>query len=529
MSIVNSKTLQISSQRSPSGSNFPSGNLNFKFSVGSGDVWVPRKSYFRMRATLTRGDDTALETADGAGANMNLMGNLFSAVETKINGVVVGRLSENLDAVSALNTRLNKSASWINSVGNISNKWGTLEARIADVSKDGFVSGGNNEYVDEGRLSLGFATGTTIAFTLATRILTFATGTIPDVREIFPVGSIIKLGATYGTLIGANSELKVLSHTSATVLGVSSGGLNADVAAAVVDFSRRTYARKSLRASNLELIWTPSNSLFNIVKDIEGECDIDIQLTPKTSSLYQQSAFQTTLTAGNVASGSTASTLKFNVVDLYLYVNILKTLSVGSSYRLPLNQIQAQTTQVLSASFSQYQFSISPSTTAITIALQDGRINDNSVCSASQLKSYNAGLTATTDLNLNRFYLQYASQVIPSIDAEPSYIANDNTAASVVLGTEYTTQQYLESQLNSGAYFQNGGCETLEEFKERGAFYHFVIPRERDSSDRLTVNMGFISGTDVTNMKVVVFAHSAQVADITMDNGRVSSVMLSDK
>ena len=107
-----------------------------------------------------------------------------------------------------------------------------------------------------------------------------------------------------------------------------------------------------------------------------------------------------------------------------------------------------------------------------------------------------------------------------STDADPSFVVGD---------TDYTIQRYTETQMYSGALFDTGGGESLEEFHNRGQILHYVWPRDgTDASTRCTINSQFANGTDVTNMQVLLFDHSRQVARIRIQNGSVTGVELED-
>ena len=95
-------------------------------------------------------------------------------------------------------------------------------------------------------------------------------------------------------------------------------------------------------------------------------------------------------------------------------------------------------------------------------------------------------------------------------------------------GTDYTTQRYIESQIYSGAYYDTGGAETIEEYHERGAYYYFSWPRDgTDRSTRVNVHQQF-DGADVANMRLLLFDHSKQVGRVRIQDGRVVDVQLED-
>ena len=78
---------------------------------------------------------------------------------------------------------------------------------------------------------------------------------------------------------------------------------------------------------------------------------------------------------------------------------------------------------------------------------------------------------------MNRFFLNFAGQNLPAPDADPAFVA----------GKDYTTQRYVESQMFLVAYYDTGGCESIQQYHNRGSYYYFSWPR--DGTDRSTVNV----------------------------------------
>ena len=63
-------------------------------------------------------------------------------------------------------------------------------------------------------------------------------------------------------------------------------------------------------------------------------------------------------------------------------------------------------------------------------------------------------------------------------------------------GVQYFTQRNMETMINAGQLFRPGGCESFEEWIERGAYYNWVWPRDGgDLSTRFHVNVAFKAET----------------------------------
>jgi hypothetical protein len=80
----------------------------------------------------------------------------------------------------------------------------------------------------------------------------------------------------------------------------------------------------------------------------------------------------------------------------------------------------------------------------------------------------------------------------------------------------------------SGGYFDSS-VETISQWHERGAYYTIAFPKDgTDRSTRVTVNAGFSATTDFANMRMLLFAHSKQIARVRVVDGRVIDVQLED-
>ena len=419
--------------RDVTSTNFPNGAINIRWQTSGNKWWIPNRSYLRMRCQLSRGDGTPLRLSDNIAPNMALCANLFQSAEFRINDKTVSRISDFMPQVDALETRLTKSRSWIEGIGNSINFWeDEFKVRQGDVSTDA-TTGTVNQSITE-RLALGFDPLTTVTIAVDTGILTFATGTLPTLANIFIVGDEIELdlGGVVGTV-----RYRISALASATTLQLNNlKGIA--FATAVVPFRRvrsLLIENEARKVQNFELNWCPPLSLFKVGHALcSGK--YELVLNPQTSSSYQKYAIESLLGAGDKTAGSTAGTFKFSIVDMFMYVNTVDGPRADDlTYLLDLEQTRCQSDKIDTTSFGQKNLDVSPSTYALTVAYQDLRAGVNSQCSSSKFKSYNAGLTSEEETKLSRFFLNFAGQSYPQIDADPSYNAT----------TDKTTQRYIES------------------------------------------------------------------------------------
>lgn len=530
------------------GNNFANGAIHFRFQTSGQKWWLPSRSYIRTRFELTKGDGvTPVDTADGIAPNMALMSNLFQSGEMRINDKVVSRVADFMPQVDALESRLTKSKSWLDSVGEATNWWESEQSiRQAETASDGAIIKNQVPTVASETTSTRIAMGFDVAggaapernawgYTAATGVLLYAQGTNASgltpaqASAEFPVGSFFKY-----TGVGNVPEvaMKVLSNNGAGTL-VIEPLLNADVpTSGIYNFARvvsnpPAVAPPSRRVGSFETVWQPPLSLFKVGHALPSG-RYELVLNPQTATAYQRRAIESIIGQASktpTLPGGAAGDYKVKIVDMYFYCATVEGPRADDiTYLLDLEQTRCQSEKIDNASFAQKNFDVSPSTYALTCCYQDLRAGENTAISASKFKSYDNGggglIPAGTseELKLNRFFLNYAGQNLPAPDADPSFVA----------GKDYTIQRYSETQIYSGAYFDTGGAETIEEWHERGAYYYFSIPRDgTDRSTRVNLHQQF-DGADVTNMRVLLFDHSKQVARVRVQDGRVVDVQVED-
>ena len=538
---------QISTTRDVTGDNFSNGNINFKWENSGLKHWDPSKTYIRTRLRFTKGDGTPIDTAFNVAPNMGLMGNMFYAADFKINDKPISKIGSYLPQVDALEKRLTKSKSWLNTIGAATNWWQASQSlRQAEISNDGRVVKDTVGVLPvdtvSTRVSMAFdAAGgggagerNSWAYTAATGVLVYARGTdaagltAANASLAFPVGSYFKYVGVANT---PEVEMKVLTNDGGGNLVVEPN-LNADVAAdGRFNFSRVVkndiQASVSRRIGEFETTWTPPLSIFKVNQALPmGK--YELSLTPNSKTIFMKRAIESVLgqvskDQQNPGAPVVAANIKVEVIDMYLYVYTFEGSRIDDiTYYLDLENTRCQADKVNSVSFQNKNFEVSPSTFALTVAYQDLRVGEHTAISSSKFKSYeDAGVpTVQQELNLRRFYLNYAGQNMPAPDADPSFIA----------GTDYTTQRYVETQLNSGSYFDTGGAESIEDFHNRGSYYYFPIYRDgTDRSTRCTVNQEFLTGTNIANMQVMLFEHYRSLASVQIRDSRVVSVYTEDE
>jgi hypothetical protein len=497
---------------------FSNGAIRYRFSTAGQKWWMPSRSYLRMRMSITKNGTDALDIADGVAPTMGTCASLFQSAEMRINDKVVSRIGDFMPQIDALETRLSKSKSWLDSAGNSTNLWQTdFAERQSVVAVDGKKSSNvsNESYFP-------FAAATTLAISdagVATLVgENNGTAAIPNGAAAtlkVNVGDIIKIGAkvfevTEVTAGASTFQVNVLIPITAVgVTQIKAGGV--DTGAIQVAFSRAINTARRLK--DFELIWTPPLSLFKIDHALPSG-NYELILTPQPGVTFQQYGIE------SLVNKIPNQDYKLSVEDMYFYCNVVDGKRADDiTYLLDLDTTSCQSDNIKTTALQQRNFDVSPSTYALSVAYQDLRVGQDTRFSPSKFKSYNNNGDVNTELNLERFYLNYAGQSLPAPDADPTFDVN----------IDKTTQRYADTMLYNGGIFDAGGCETIEEYHDRGSYYYFSIPRDgSDRSTQVAVHNQFKTNTEVTNMRALLFAHSKQVARVSVSDGRVVSVSLED-
>lgn len=188
-----------------------------------------------------------------------------------------------------------------------------------------------------------------------------------------------------------------------------------------------------------------------------------------------------------MASGPRADDAKF-VLDLREYRMIPQP--------IPLSQTPNSNT---------YPFNLAPNSSSVSVAFQSAKAGNGSV-SLSKFIVPTTLFPRGAETALNRFYVNFANQNRPREENE-SFVTYGGPNTTVTEGTtrtgsttQFFTQRYIETMTNTGQLFKPGGCETLEEWFERGAYYNWMWPRDgNDLSTRFHVFVSFHAADEVSD------------------------------
>ena len=185
-----------------------------------------------------------------------------------------------------------------------------------------------------------------------------------------------------------------------------------------------------------------------------------------------------------MATGPRADDAKF-VLDLREYRMFPQTIPTGQE-----------------GTSNTYVFNLSSNSASVSVAFQSSTAGNGS----SALSKFHIPTLLDEkggETSLKRFYVNFANQNRPREENESKILLAEGVSApnaAVVdegntvdkTPANFFMQRYLESMLNTSQLYKAGGCETFEEWLQRGVFYNWVWPRDgSDLSTRFHVFVSF--------------------------------------
>lgn len=558
---------------------FSLGPINFRFQTSSSVYVVPNRSYIRMRIKLGRKDGAnilPLKWADNIAPNINMGHHMFQNCEWRIGDKTVSRISDFVPQIGALHQRLNTSKNWRDTTGRATNFANySFVQRKADVTRDArYLTGDSHETFLYNFLSTAVETlfhvnvGATVFFPQDNppgtqqdgeiRFNTAAIGNFTAVQAAIVqpffrgrIGQIIQIGggarAVRQFIIAGEPVDAVPANNgdvwlTLPVKRTAGDGWMASSNVEDITYNLAAGVGSQVKfiefdkpdargAGAFELCFQLPLSIWDYEKGIPG-ADHHLQLNPVPGDVLARAIIQSTGKSFN------ASELHFSVESMYLVTyQITGPPVTNTEFLIDLETIRLQGDNTVGqnvGNLTQKIFDVSPSTYALVVAYQDMRVGGlDTRLSSSQFRFFNADLSYEASSALNRFYIQYAGQQFPSPDADPSFKQENKT-----LGTgneDFTTERYMQTMIECGQFYQL--AESIQEFRERGPFYYFLVPRDNtDKSTRVQVNQQFADAQNETqlraalgSMRLCLFDLSRQVAVITLEGGNVTKVSLQDQ
>jgi hypothetical protein len=215
--------------------------------------------------------------------------------------------------------------------------------------------------------------------------------------------------------------------------------------------------------------------------------------------------------------GKTTSDYNFKVTSMELYIcTELMDVSPSGTEVLHLMEHQVQSKPIGGIGDKNFDFTIPPSTKAISIFVQSGAAGTNTMCPPSLLACKTSGIGGAgydSQNSIRSIQLTYANMTKP-----PTRWSSEFTATVRKL-----QQRYLDTQIESSQAFSSGGCETLQQWLDGGLLLHYSYVRDaNDRSTQLQLQADFADFEP--NSNVFVVAHYTRSISMEISNGYVSSV-----
>lgn len=486
MSVEYARYIEQQAERDVTAANFSNGEINYRFHMYEKDKFMPSKSFFKFRIKFSKGDGSQLDRSFGVAPNMYVCDNLFQQLSMYCNGVCIGRVNDYVAQVGALKNRTSFSETNREKLGSFMYlPQASANKRLNQVSSDGIDWDEYEEtYVKPGNPA------STVALGAGDGIITGVNTTFTSLSEgdKFLINGI---------------ELTITDITNDTQMNVEP--VLATAIPATSNWMIKT-EKPSRRKDEIEMIWRPPLGFWDLNEWVSG--DFKFVMTPQPSSVIEKYAVESLRPADTVVPGNTITDFKVEVSTmlLYLYKGYGEPFSGEKSYTY--NDYRCQSQTLTTSSLTNKQFNVHPKARELTLAFQQSGAGDNIRHSRSKFK-----VESDAELNLVRFFIKYGAYSLP--DPIPSM--------SVTNSQDFIAQQYYESLLYGDSH-KNENPESLDEWKERGAFYTLRFPKAKSMGDKVLVSSQF---TSLPNNKpqMLLFDKYPTNLKMMMRNGRVERVI----
>ena len=284
-------------------------------------------------------------------------------------------------------------------------------------------------------------------------------------------------------------------------------------------------ATPTTRCNVNQSIYQPPLGVFRQGKAL-GSGRYELVLRPKPDITYKKSAIESTaadkaVVGGVVLLGAAlaANTAEFHVNDITFYVCVVDNYERNpSKYSvvLDLEETSVIPRAIAGGPSGTENFTVSKSTFALSVALQDKEAGTNTLYSPSAFKT--RGNIGQNQSSLTNLQIAYAGENRPSPAGQMQFIA----------GTDLMTHRYLETGIEDLAFFDTGGMLSKEQWRDLGELYHF---QWRKSGDDISTNVD-VSTTYGTFLEgphnLLLFQHFRRIIEYTVENGQVVSFLAQD-
>lgn len=251
----------------------------------------------------------------------------------------------------------------------------------------------------------------------------------------------------------------------------------------------------------ISAIWQPPIGIFDYKEPI-GAGDYRIQLNPNSN--YKKACVESDQDL------VIPTDYDITIDSVRFYVCTVKKSIAPGTEQLHLLEGQAQS-KTLTGTSNSLQFGVPSSTRALTVFIQSGSANNI-------VPPTKFACLSQEERNLRSLQITYANCTKPSTRWASEFATGGGTG-----DINRVQQRFLETQLESGLAFSEGGTETLAEYIERGMMYHFTFAKDAlDKSTAVEVSLD-LSAIEA-NSNVFLIAWHSRTTAITTSNGIVVEV-----
>jgi len=567
---------EVTCKRSVQGANFPRGIQDFDFSVSGKNAFIPSLSYFVIDAQLSVKvplgprlvDDTTTGYApaeatsvmrpvyysDGIALADHFGSTLYNNAFFRAGNSDVSLITQYIPQAGVLKSRLDKSSAWSKSVGRIVfQDDADFTRRRNYVSWDGTFHEDGLKSVLYKRMYGYSGTGTfladygisTFAWVAATNVGTIGlVGGLTLTATQLEIGDIIVV--TGGRRFQLQSWTDGLKYALTGIyyeVGAVGGGDRAAVA--IIEILRAS--DPACGANSTQVMFQPPLGIFSEANPISGG-DFKISLNPspnyKVNSVQSLTPMRVSPTDPLVLTSPFDYDLVIN--DVKFYVCTIKS-DVSPSGVIPLSLIEMailNKTLNTSGGTQNLDFTVPPSTLAITVFVQGGDCGNNTTCPATKFYLQPVGVNGLNTVDavtgiasvykdnaankVSQIQVTYGSitktqTLYPSAYNIGSVFANTVTATG---GVNQNIQRFLQTQQYSGKITSEGGTETHPHYLERGSIFHFDFSKDKnDTSSYVNVQIGFTEPNIGASQNLFIVAHYSRQAEIMYENGFITQVV----
>ena len=543
------------------GDNFSSGQITIPWSISSPNWWDPRKSYLRV-VVRTSYCGPLLVNPDDTGTNkgspfLPYMGiapaflqgqSLFSRASISFNNVIVSQFSDNGPQIGAFMHRVTKAAGQDDSFEdsldftnpNFAARQQTVTVPAAVVPQ----VGDNDQTVclfDIVPWYPGPAQSVTVEFkdneTCEIKATAGLANSWPTVLAYLKQGMLVTVLETPASVVIGTAVIDTFAASDANTLSLRvrniTGGNFAELGAngkpPTILFTSLV-PRKPI-CNTYELCVQPALSVFQSGQFIPGGSYTELQLVPYPASVFQQRAIES-LGANKVAGRD----FQVEILDISMQVYCFSGPRVDSSlsFLWPLEMcVDVGIQAITSAGSNSFIVNVQPSTYVIAIALQSRSAGQSSQSSATRFTVGYPSNSQGLEKSLTRLLVTYRSSTQPASLQSLGYKGYSKSVAinpPADAGANLNVLRYMQDGLINGLGLTSGGFEDFQRWQEAGQLFLFYFPSDASAdSNRCQVTLqtdqdltGSVPGSVGAN--VLVFSVSRQLATVTMDGGRWTSV-----